>query len=106
MHACNLSIFPAQTNRTEKLLRFFFSPTLNLVTVSVILAPLLRVKLDQSVDPHDRHAGLDGTLELLDLAHAGLEHAGLQAVVHAALGQVEAVVAVALGLGDGLGVGV
>ena len=106
MHACNLSIFPAQTNRTEKLLRFFFSPTLNLVTVSVILAPLLRVKLDQSVDPHDRHASLDSTLELLNLAHARLEHTGLDAVVHAALGEIEAVVAVALGLGDGFVVGV
>ena len=76
------------------------------MAVSVVLAPLLRIKLDQSVDPHDRHTGLYGTLELLDLAHAGLEHTGLQAVVHAALGQVEAVVAVALGLGDGFGVGV
>jgi hypothetical protein len=77
-----------------------------LVTVTIVLAPLLRVELDESVDPHDSHAGLDGALELLDLAHAGLQHAGLQAVVHAALCQVEAVVAVALGLGDGLGVGI
>lgn len=76
------------------------------MTVSIVFAPLLRVKLDQSIDPHDGHAGLDGALELLDLTHAGLEHAGLDTVVHAALGQVEAVVAVALGLGDGFGVGV
>ena len=74
--------------------------------MTIVVAPLLRVKLDESVDPHDRHAGLDGTLELLHFTHAGLEHTSLQAVVHAALGQVEAVVAVALGLGDGLGVGV
>ena len=76
------------------------------MSVSVVLAPLLRVKLDQRIDPHDRHASLDSALELLDLAHAGLEHAGFDAVVHAALGQVETVVAVALCLGDGFGVGV
>jgi len=77
-----------------------------LVTVSVILAPLLGVELDKSVDSHDGHAGLDGTFELLHLAHAGLQHAGLQTVVHAALCQVKTVVAVALGFGDGFSVGV
>ena len=74
------------------------------MAVSVVLTPLLGVELDEGVDSHDGHAGLDGTLELLDLTHAGLEHAGLQAVVHTTLGQVETVVAVALGFGDGLGV--
>jgi hypothetical protein len=78
----------------------------NLVAVSIILAPLLRIKLNQSIDPHNRHASLDSTLELLDLAHAWLKHTGLDAVVHAALGQVEAVVAVALGFGNRFGVGV
>lgn len=78
----------------------------DLVAVSVVLAPLLGIKLDQSVDSHNRHASLDSTLELLDLAHARLEHTRLDAVVHAALGEVEAVVAVALGLGDGFRVGV
>ena len=78
----------------------------HLVAVSVVLAPLLGIKLDQGVDSHNRHASLDSALELLDLAHARLEHTRLDAVVHAALGEVEAVVAVALGLGDGFGVGV
>ena len=86
----------------------YFLPlhTANLVTVSVIATLLLRVKLDQSVDTHDRHTSFDGTLELLHLTHTRLEHTRLDAVVHAALGEVEAVVAVALGLGDGFGVGV
>lgn len=76
------------------------------MSVAVVAALLLRVKLDQRIDPHDRNACLHSTLELLHLAHARLEHAGFDAVVHAALGQVETVVAVALGLGDGFGVGV
>ena len=80
--------------------------TISLVAVSVILTPLLRIKLNQSIDPHNRHASLDSTLELLDLAHARLEHTGLDTVVHTALGEVEAVVLVALGFGDGFGVGV
>lgn len=79
---------------------------LHLVAVSIVLAPLLRIKLNQRIDPHNRHASLNSTLELLDLAHARLEHTSLDAVVHAALGEVEAVVAVALGLGNGFGIGV
>lgn len=67
-----------------------------------IILLLLRVQLDDRVNAHDGNAGLDGTLELLDLAHAGLKDAGLQGVVDAALHQVQAVVAVGLLLGDGL----
>lgn len=71
------------------------------MTVSIIL-PLLRVQLDDRIDTHDGDAGLDGTLELLDLAHAGLQHACLEGVVDAALREIKAVVAVRLLLGDGL----
>lgn len=73
-----------------------------LMTVSIVLGLLLRVQLDHRVDTHDGDARLDGTLQLLDLAHAGLEHAGLDGVVDAALHQVETVVLVRLLLGDGL----
>lgn len=72
-----------------------------LVAVAIILLPL-GVQLDDRVNAHDGYAGLDGTLQLLDLAHAGLEDTGLQAVVNASLHQVQAVVAVRLLLGNGL----
>jgi hypothetical protein len=74
--------------------------------MSIILTPLLRIQLDKSVDPHDRHASLNSTLELLHFTHARLQHTCLDAVVHTALGQVETVIAVALGFGNGLGVSV
>jgi hypothetical protein len=54
--------------------------------MSIVLTPLLGIKLDQSIDPHDRHASLNSTLELLHLAHARLKHTRFDAVVHAALG--------------------
>ena len=67
------------------------------MTVSIITAALLlRVELDQRVDTHDRHACLDGRLQLLDLAHAGLKHTSLETVVHLAVCQIEAVVFVVL----------
>ena len=65
---------------------------------------LLRVQLNQRIDTHDGHARLDGRLQLLDLAHAGLEDTGLQAVVHLAICQVQTVVLVVLRLGELLGV--
>jgi hypothetical protein len=71
----------------------------HLVAVSVILLSL-RIQLNHGINAHDGNAGLDGALELLDLAHAGLQHAGLEAVVDASLHQVEAVVPIGLLLGD------
>lgn len=62
------------------------------MTVTVVFTPLFRVQLDERVDSHNGDTGLDGALQLLDLAHAGLEGAGLDAVVDPALCQVEAVV--------------
>lgn len=78
------------------------------MTMPIIIAatPLFRIELDERVDAHDGDARLDGALQLLDLAHAGLEHAGLDAVVHLAARQIEPVVLIPLGLGEGLGVGV
>ena len=67
----------------------------------ILLRLLLRIQLDHGIDPHDGDARLDGTLELLDLAHAGLENASLERVMDATAGQVKAVVAVILLLGDG-----
>ena len=40
----------------------------------VASASLLRVKLDDSINAHDSHAGLNSTLELFDLAKAWLEN--------------------------------
>ena len=60
-------------------------------------ATFLRIQPDQGIDAHDGDAGLDGALELLDLAHAGLDDARLEHVAHLADREVEAVVAVRLG---------
>lgn len=69
--------------------------------MSVILLRLW-VQLNNRINTHDRNASLDSTLELLDLAHARLEHTSLEAVVDPSLHQVETVVLVGLLLGDGL----
>ena len=84
----------------RQLLLFSTSLTINpLVTMPVITTLLLRIKLDQCVDTHDRHTGLNGGLQLLDLAHAGLENTSLQAVMHLAVCEVQTVVLVVLRLG-------
>ena len=67
-----------------------------------IILLLLRVQLDHRVNTHDSNASLDSTLQLLDLAHAGLQNTGLQSVVDASLRQIQSVVAVSLLLGNGL----
>jgi hypothetical protein len=72
------------------------------MTMTVIAALLLRIKLDHRVDSHDSHTGLDGTLQLLDLAHGRLQNTHLQAVDHTALGQIQTVVLVVLLLGERL----
>lgn len=86
---------PIETIRTS-----YSTAETHLVTMAIILL-LLWIQLDHGVDTHDGDARLDGTLQLADLAHAGFEHAGLEAVVDAALHQVEAVVLIRLFLGDG-----
>ncbi len=56
-------------------------PNQHSVTVPVIFpTPLLRVQLDERIDAHDGDASLDGALQLAHLAHAGLQHAGLDLV--------------------------
>lgn len=72
-----------------------------LVAVAVILR-LLGVQLDDRVNAHDGYASLHSTLKLLDLAHAGLQHTGLQSVMNPSLCQIQTVVAVSLLLSDGL----
>jgi hypothetical protein len=69
------------------------------MTMPVITALLLRIKLDQCVDTHDGYARLDGGLQLLDLAHAGLKDTGLQTVMYLAVCEVQTVVLVVLRLG-------
>ena len=85
----------------KSLFLFLFLFLKILVAVSIILLRLW-VQLDHRVDTHDGNTGLHGTLKLLNLTHAGFQDTGLQAVVDAALHQVEAVVLVRLFLGDGL----
>lgn len=75
---------------------------LPLVTVTVIAALLLRIKLDHRVNSHDSHTSLDSTLQLLDLAHGRLQNTHLQAVDNTTLGQVQTVVLVVLLFGERL----
>lgn len=67
-----------------------------------VIRRLLGVKLDDRVNAHDSYASFNGTLQLLDLAHAGLQHTGLEGIVDPSLRQIKTVVAVSLLLGDGL----
>lgn len=81
------------------------------MSVTIIFGPLLRIKLDERVNTHDSDASLNGGLELLDLAHAGLEDTLLQLVDEPTTGKVKTVVLVVLLLGRvllgrGRGVGV
>ncbi|KAI6759311.1 hypothetical protein HG530_009991 [Fusarium avenaceum] len=65
------------------------------MAMSIVL-PLLRIQLDQGIDTHDADAGLDGTLELSNLAHAWLQHTDLNLINDLALGEIQTVVLVAL----------
>lgn len=71
------------------------------MTVSIILLRL-GVQLDHGVNTHNGNAGFNGTLELLDLAHARFQNTGLKAVVDPTLHQIETIVTVSLLLGNGL----
>lgn len=71
------------------------------MTVSVILLPF-RVQLDHGIDTHDGYAGLNSTLELLDLTHAGFQDTCLDAIVDPSLGQIKTIVLVVLLLCDSL----
>ena len=66
----------------------------------IILASttLLRIKLNQRINPHNRHTSLHGTLELLDFTHARLKHARFHTVVYSTLYEVKAIILVALRL--------
>jgi hypothetical protein len=70
----------------------------------ILAAPLLGVQLDQRVNTHNGDTGLNRRLELLDLAHAGLEHTSLEAVMYLAVREVQTIVLVVLRLGELLSV--
>ena len=61
-----------------------------------IVLPLLRIQLDQGINTHDADTGLNGTLQLSDLADAGLQHTDLDLVNNLALGEIQTVVLVTL----------
>lgn len=54
--------------------------------------PLLRIQLNQSINPHDGDASLDRALQLADLAHAGFQHPGTDLVHDFPARQIESVV--------------
>jgi hypothetical protein len=72
------------------------------MTMTIITALLLRVKLDHGVNSHDSHTSLNSTLQLLDLAHGRLQNTHLQTVDNTTLGQIQTVVLVVLLLGKRL----
>jgi hypothetical protein len=74
------------------------------VTIILATAALLRIQLDQGINTHNGHTCLYRGLQLLHLAHTRLEDTSLEAVVHFAVGQVQAVVLVVLRLRQLLGV--
>jgi hypothetical protein len=59
-----------------------------LMTMTIITALLLRIKLNHGVNPHDSHTSLDSTLQLLDLAHGRLQDTHFQTVDNTALGKI------------------
>jgi len=76
-----------------------------LMPMSIIPSPitaLISIKLNQRINPHNRHASLHRTLQLLDLTHTGLQHARLHTIVHTSLIEIEPVVAVPFRLGKRL----
>lgn len=75
--------------------------SIQLVTMTIILL-LFWVQLDHRVNTHDGNASLNSTLELLDLAHAGLQNTSLESIVNPSLHQIQTIVAVGLLLGKGL----
>ncbi len=60
-------------------------PFCDLVAVTVVLLPLLGRDLDTVVDPEQGRGRLERTLQRLDLAHGGLEDAGVAVVDHLAV---------------------
>lgn len=68
------------------------------MAIIATITSLLRIELNQRIDPHNRHTSLDRTLQLLDLTHARLQYTRLHTVMHPAFTQIKTVVAVALRL--------
>lgn len=62
--------------------------------------PLLRIQLNQRINPHNGDTRLDRALQLLHLAHARLQDTGLETIMDFTVGQVEAVVLVPFAAGE------
>lgn len=71
----------------------------------IILPPLLRIQLNQRIDPHDRNASLNRTLQLPHLTHGRFQDSQLDAIDAFPVLEIEAVVLVPAVLGYGFGVG-
>lgn len=72
------------------------------MTVAITLRLLLGVQLDHGINAHNGYTSFNSTLELLNLAHAGFQNTGLEAVVDSSLHQIETIALVCLLLGDSL----
>ena len=68
----------------------------------ILSTPLLRIKPDHRIDPHDRDTRLDCTLQLFILAHCRLQHACFDLIHNTTFAQVKPVIAVILPPGDAL----
>ena len=71
--------------------------------MSIITTSLLRIQLDQRIDPHNRNTCLHRTLQLPHLAHTRLQHPALDLIHHLPPRQIQSIVLVVSTLGDGVG---
>lgn len=73
---------------------------IELMTMAVIFTTpsFFWVQLNQGIDAHDGYACFYSRFQLLHLAHTWFKHTRFQAVVYFAVGQIEAIIFVVLGL--------
>lgn len=75
------------------------------MSMPIVTATLLfRIQLDEGIDSHNSNTRLHCRLQLLDFAHAGFQHTSLEGVVYLAIGKIQTVVLVVLGLCKLLGI--
>lgn len=77
------------------------------MSMSIVLSTtaLLRIKLDQRINPHDGHTSLDSRFELLHLTHTRLQYARLHTIMHTTFREIKTIILVPLRLGQSFRVG-
>jgi hypothetical protein len=67
--------------------------TMTIITTTTLL---LSIQLDHGINPHDGNTSLDSTLQLLDLAHSGLQHSYFNTIDNPPSTQIKSIVFVIL----------